>query len=782
MSYVSHAITRTNRLGTQTRFQLELEGSFAGLVGTIDASTSSTTITGTDTLFLADVAVGDYLYVDDNRYIGRVAVIASNTVLLLEENSAVILSLADYYVAPTLPLVSDGRINFELSRGGFGFANANYRATIVDDGTFIGLFDSNEAADVAMRVLVGADQIFFGRVDFEQIRELEFPELRRGLDVTFYQGVAYGQNARYYDAIYAAFVAGLSNDGASGAFLRFDRFFADFVFSQFNGTGQDISYAHRWLQQTAQFNTGTIQPYQLLNEMWFNPSGFSGTTTFPDDATVNDVMILMSRAFFFRYGWSYSRQANAVMLADTGLIGAYNEDRVTGPIVTYSGGTGSANVRTMVRTARDIQVLERLKFTEGTVRTKYPPFASVTYSRVGPDRTADGSTVRNATQEVENTRLTKPELYDTYKYGTIPFDPSETSSESLLYILSLSGPNLHFSHPLRFIDPTVSATVPYDLPWLNARVHLRMRQSLRVGLTGTYLGLLDPMIPYATDYNGYFYNIVKGSWDVLDCVTEIDESISFGGTYDMAVRYVGASEIFDLDRSDVALRPMIWLRKTTSTVLYLLRGFDTTTSGSDELIDTWRGIGSGTSTGTSRPRLVSGIPDFDGSNDFIEIPHNANQLLTTGGTIMAWIRPDTIPSSTTQNDGARIIDKTNGLSAQNGYNMLVFGSNRLGFRINNGTNRAISNVLTTGEWQHIAVTFTDAGDPTFYVNGVSVGTTAATGAASGITTTNAMRIGNRATATDRPFDGLISDVLVSNSQWTASEIASYYAATQANYL
>jgi len=50
----------------------------------------------------------------------------------------------------------------------------------------------------------------------------------------------------------------------------------------------------------------------------------------------------------------------------------------------------------------------------------------------------------------------------------------------------------------------------------------------RDGIVGGYADIIDPMLPYATDFDSNIYNIVKGSWDALGITTRIDQSFAFG--------------------------------------------------------------------------------------------------------------------------------------------------------------------------------------------------------------------------------------------------------------
>lgn len=169
--------------------------------------------------------------------------------------------------------------------------------------------------------------------------------------------------------------------------------------------------------------------------------------------------------------------------------------------------------------------------------------------------------------------------------------------------------------------------------------------------------------------------------------------------------------------------------------------------------------------------------DFDGSNDFVSILHSDDQLLTTGFTISAWINPEGLG----ERNGV-IVHKASDASSAGGYRFVVSNANdRVLFAINNGTNRYTADgaVPFDGKWKHVAVSVSPSARVTFYVNGAQSGVPGNTGALSGITTTNALCIGNRSgvgtCTTDRTFNGLIDDVRIYSQAFTASEIGRIYA-------
>jgi len=167
---------------------------------------------------------------------------------------------------------------------------------------------------------------------------------------------------------------------------------------------------------------------------------------------------------------------------------------------------------------------------------------------------------------------------------------------------------------------------------------------------------------------------------------------------------------------------------------------------------------------------------FDGVDDYVEIPHNANQLganLSNGFTISAWINPRSIGEIT-----GKILDKSSANAGVNGFDFRLTTTNRIGFYINNGTiATCANNGITFGTWTHILITISPAQLANFYVNGVLSGTANQNlvQTISTITTTNAPRIGNRATATDRTFDGGIAKVKMWNKVLSSTEIAEDYA-------
>jgi hypothetical protein len=172
---------------------------------------------------------------------------------------------------------------------------------------------------------------------------------------------------------------------------------------------------------------------------------------------------------------------------------------------------------------------------------------------------------------------------------------------------------------------------------------------------------------------------------------------------------------------------------------------------------------------------------FDGVDDYVEIPYNAAQLganLANGFTISAWVNPRSLGES----NGGRVLDKSDSTSAGNGFRVGMVSAASFGLRLNAGTAcKAANNATPVGTWTHILVTVTAGQLSNFYVNGVLSGTANQdlVQTISIITTTNPLRIGNRAYDTGSTFDGAIRHVKMWKRVLTAAEIAADYAGTPA---
>ena len=170
---------------------------------------------------------------------------------------------------------------------------------------------------------------------------------------------------------------------------------------------------------------------------------------------------------------------------------------------------------------------------------------------------------------------------------------------------------------------------------------------------------------------------------------------------------------------------------------------------------------------------------FNGTTDTLPVTHHASQLLTTGGTIEAWIKPDSLGGGSL----GRIVDKT----YATGYIFMVYTGNRLRLGLVNGTGlpfiySAVDSVIVgDGNWYHAVATWDNTGYTTIYVNGSKSGTQGVSADPSGINNTDDLTIGNVSGGTNRGFDGIIGEVKVYNRALSVVEVAHNYNATKWRY-
>lgn len=164
--------------------------------------------------------------------------------------------------------------------------------------------------------------------------------------------------------------------------------------------------------------------------------------------------------------------------------------------------------------------------------------------------------------------------------------------------------------------------------------------------------------------------------------------------------------------------------------------------------------------------------NFDGASTTIIVPHNANQLVTSGFTLSAWYKARSVGET-----AGNIIDKSTGNAAQGGYVMRVLSTNQIGVIVNNGTEvKSASNsvLFNDAKWHSVIASVDSSAVVSIYIDGVLSGTPASTGALSGITTTNALTFGNRSGATDRTFDGFLDMFRIWSRNLSAAEVSRVY--------
>ncbi len=155
---------------------------------------------------------------------------------------------------------------------------------------------------------------------------------------------------------------------------------------------------------------------------------------------------------------------------------------------------------------------------------------------------------------------------------------------------------------------------------------------------------------------------------------------------------------------------------------------------------------------------------FDGTNDYISVPHSSTLALTGDMTITAWVNP------TDRSNYFGIIGKTSGNTAAP-YDFYLTGTTGIPRLLRgNGSDSASVDATAapaTGQWSHVAVVMSGT-TVTHYLNGVAngSGTLSTTIADTG----GALRIGSRADDVTM-FKGVMDDVRIYNRALNADEIS-----------
>jgi Concanavalin A-like lectin/glucanases superfamily/Bacterial Ig-like domain/Bacterial Ig domain len=162
---------------------------------------------------------------------------------------------------------------------------------------------------------------------------------------------------------------------------------------------------------------------------------------------------------------------------------------------------------------------------------------------------------------------------------------------------------------------------------------------------------------------------------------------------------------------------------------------------------------------------IGGALSFDGVNDTVDVADAGSLDLTTGMTVSAWIRPDSIGTAWRtllfkERPGqiAYGIYANAGGSGQVPSAEITVGSSVPDAR---GTTK-----VPDGVWTHLAATY-DGANLRLFVNGSQAGTRAVTGQIA--TSSNPLRIGGNTTWGEY-YDGLIDEVRVYNRPLAATEI------------
>jgi len=212
---------------------------------------------------------------------------------------------------------------------------------------------------------------------------------------------------------------------------------------------------------------------------------------------------------------------------------------------------------------------------------------------------------------------------------------------------------------------------------------------------------------------------------------------------------------------------VLWLQQITLAQEYVPDANTVTlyhfneTSGS-AVADTSGNGNNGAAHGTT---IVDGkfgkARSFNGGGDYVECGNNS--ILNgawAGLTLEAWIRP----ASTVVGDQL-IVGKWANNAPQDHF-VLILHDNKLQIAVGDGTNAEPglrdSAVLTSNNWYHVAGTWTDIRIYKLFINGRQVASGSQVGNGINTSSSVSLKIGRQMVGVDRPFNGLIDEVRISN--------------------
>ena len=167
--------------------------------------------------------------------------------------------------------------------------------------------------------------------------------------------------------------------------------------------------------------------------------------------------------------------------------------------------------------------------------------------------------------------------------------------------------------------------------------------------------------------------------------------------------------------------------------------------------------------------------NFNGTNQYVQIPNSANLNPTGGVSAEAWIYPR-VPFNSVSSP---IIKKAGEGSVQaDGYSLEVSGSNGVIFTVYvaGGQGWAASPIapVPTNAWSHVAGVY-DGTNLSIYLNGAPVGTpTSAPGQV--VPSGNSLQIGHDPSNPSRYFNGLIDEAGVYSTALSAAQVLAIYNA------
>jgi hypothetical protein len=198
----------------------------------------------------------------------------------------------------------------------------------------------------------------------------------------------------------------------------------------------------------------------------------------------------------------------------------------------------------------------------------------------------------------------------------------------------------------------------------------------------------------------------------------------------------------------------------------------------------------GTNTGTAVNGVLFGSQygvrddgsDFDGVNDYMNIPHAASLSITGAITLSMWVQ---VKSPTGGNQVLLTKGSAHtaeGVTTGSPYQMIYSSAQFIFWLINASGNRAIlgtgSGSVKTNEWQHVVGTWdgtTEAGNQKLYIDGTEVTNATQTVVSAMLTNTQNLCFGRRsATVNSSYHKGSLDEVAVWTRALSSNEVYNLY--------
>ena len=158
--------------------------------------------------------------------------------------------------------------------------------------------------------------------------------------------------------------------------------------------------------------------------------------------------------------------------------------------------------------------------------------------------------------------------------------------------------------------------------------------------------------------------------------------------------------------------------------------------------------------------------DFDGTNDYIEIPDNNNlDFGTNDFSISAWFKTSVTPSQ-----HQSILSKQNPENSSEWVLQIVSLDNKLGFRTNGVDIVKSTTTVNDGNWNNVIITRV-SGVFYLYLNSSQEDTATSS---QNLTNSQVLRIGRRYSSYNAYFDGSISNVSIWNTGLTSAQVSELY--------